>query len=126
VVGPAGIPLAGICVTATGTGTRQVTRTDAAGQYAFTGLKPGYFSLGYAACGSPGSYASAAYPAGRVDVAGAEPTLLEPVALTPASAAQAIGTEQAYAGRTRQRPGRRAPLPAPCAARRASRSPASA
>jgi hypothetical protein len=97
VIGPAGIPLAGICVTASGTGTRQATRTDAAGQYAFTGLKLGYFSLGYTACASPGSYASAAYPAGRVYVTSAEPTVLEPVALTPATAAQAIGTEQAYA-----------------------------
>jgi Carboxypeptidase regulatory-like domain len=97
VVGPAGIPLAGICVTATGTGTRQATRTDAAGQYAFTGLKPGYFSLGYTACASPGSYASEAYPAGRVDVTSAEPTLLEPVPLTAATTAQALGAEQAYA-----------------------------
>jgi Carboxypeptidase regulatory-like domain len=97
VLGPAGVPLAGICVTATGTGTRQATRTDAAGQYAFTGLTPGYFSLGYSACASPGSYASEAFPAGPVDVTSAEPTRLDPVALTPATAAQAIGTEQAYA-----------------------------
>jgi hypothetical protein len=97
VLGPAGIPLAGICVIATGTGTRQATRTDAAGRYAFTELTPGYFSLGYSACASPGSYASEAYPAGRVDVTSAEATRLEPVALTPATAAQAIGTEQAYA-----------------------------
>jgi carboxypeptidase family protein len=96
VLGPAGVPLAGICVVATGTGTRQATRTNAAGQYAFSGLTPGYFSLGYNACASSGSYASEAYPAGRVYVTSAEPTMLPPVALTPATAAQAIGAEQAY------------------------------
>jgi hypothetical protein len=54
----------------------------------------GAYALTYSDCASPGSYRSQTDP---VTVATGQPVLLAPVALTPASPAQALGTEQAYA-----------------------------
>ncbi len=97
VIGPAGVPLAGICVTATGPGGRQLARTNGSGQYTLTGLKAGVYSVDYTDCASPDSYTAQAYPAGSVNVASGQRTSLEPVVLTATSPAQAISTEQAYA-----------------------------
>ncbi len=95
-IGPAGVPLAGICVTATGPTGRLLARTSGDGQYSLAGLKAGGYSVGYTDCASRDSYAARAYPLGRVSVAGGQRTSLEPVVLTATSPAQAISTEQAY------------------------------
>jgi hypothetical protein len=97
VEGAAGVPLPGICVTATGTGGRHQERSSAAGRYVFTGLATGAFSVSYRDCASPDSYAAQNYPGGRVVVAAGQPTLLAPVALTPDSPALALAAEQGYA-----------------------------
>ncbi len=97
VVGPAAVPLAGICVTATGPSGRLLARTNGDGQYTLAGLKAGRYTVGYADCTSPDSYAARAYPGGSVHVAGGQRASLEPVTLTATSPMQAIATEQAYA-----------------------------
>ncbi len=97
VIGPAGVPLAGICVTATGPGGRLLARTNGAGGYSIAGLSAGVYTVGYTDCASPDSYAAKAYPGGSVSVVSGQRTSLEPVALTAASPVQAIATEQAYA-----------------------------
>ncbi len=96
VFGPAGVPLAGICVTATGTGGRALARTNGAGGYTLTGLRPGTYSIRYADCTSQDSYVAMGYPAGPVDVVSGQRTSLEPVALPAATPLQAIATERAY------------------------------
>lgn len=97
VIGPDGVPLAGICVTATGTRGRQLARTNGDGSYTLTGIPAGAYTVDYTDCASPDSYAATTYPGGSVDVASARRASLEPVALTASSPAQAIATEQAYA-----------------------------
>ena len=96
VVGPAGIPLAGICVTATGPSGRLLAVTNGDGRYIISGPSAGTYAVGYADCASPGSYAVQAYPGGSVDVVSGQRTLLEPVALAAASPLQAIAAERAY------------------------------
>jgi Carboxypeptidase regulatory-like domain len=96
VLGPAGVPLAGICVTASGPRGRQVARTNGNGSYTLTGMPAGAYSVGYADCASPDSYSATAYPGGAVDVVSGQRASLEPVALAATSPAQAIATEQAY------------------------------
>jgi hypothetical protein len=97
VLGPAGIPLAGICVTASGPDGRHEVRTGTTGRYAFTGLTSGSFRIGYLDCAGPDGYAAQGYPGGQVQVVAGRPAQLAPVALTPATPAQAIAAEQAYA-----------------------------
>jgi hypothetical protein len=92
--GAAGIPLSRICVAARGQGAIRVARTAADGRYVLTGVRAGTYTLTYSDCASPGGYQSQSAP---VTVAAGQPDLLAPVALTPASPEQALGTEQAYA-----------------------------
>jgi Carboxypeptidase regulatory-like domain len=94
--GPANIPLAGICVTATGPGGPRLARTISSGRYLIIGLRAGSYAVSFAACASPASYLTQQY-ASRVLVAGSgQPVVLAPVTLTPASPAGAIATERAY------------------------------
>jgi hypothetical protein len=94
--GPARVPLAGICVTASGPAGVRAARTNAGGRYVLTGVRAGAYSLAYTDCASPDSYLPGRYPA-PVVVNAAQPALLAPVSLTPASPARAIATENAYA-----------------------------
>ena len=93
--GPASVPLAGVCVTATGPAGARAVRTNSAGRYLLTGVAAGTYTLAYTDCADPDGYLAARYPA-PVVVTGDEPSLLGPVSLTPATPAQAIATENAY------------------------------
>ena len=96
VVGPADIPLAGICVTAAGPGGSRVTRTDTSGRYVVAGLPAGSFTVRFADCASPDSYVPEAYAGGPVYVVGGQVSPLAPVVLMSASPMQAIATERSY------------------------------
>jgi protocatechuate 3,4-dioxygenase beta subunit len=58
VLGLGGRPIVGACVTAAGPGYVRPVRTDSAGRFALTGLRPGGYRLSYSDCAAPGRYAA--------------------------------------------------------------------
>jgi carboxypeptidase family protein len=93
--GPASVPLAGACVTATGPAGTRAAHTNSAGKYLLTGVFAGTYTLTYTDCASPDSYLPRRYPTAVV-ITGSQPLVLAPVSLLAASPAVGIATENAY------------------------------
>ena len=83
VLGPAGKPAAGACVTVTGPGGTEAARTSPSGQYFLGGLRSGSYSLRYRACTGR---AAALQPSAtsRAVVTGGQLARIAPVTLRPA------------------------------------------
>jgi len=106
VVGPAAIPLGGICVAAqragSGLGSVRLARTSGDGRYLIADLSPGEYSVSFSDCSNPDGYLGQAYSAvtgqnrGHIAVLTGRPTVLPPVTLLPASPQVAMATERAY------------------------------
>jgi hypothetical protein len=102
VVGPATIPLAGICVTAASSATKKITRTNAAGRYFFPDMRPGLYAISFADCTHPAGAGYLPQPyrgiasehGNHVFIRGGRPTLLSTVTLQPARPQVALATEQ--------------------------------